>query len=236
MKILYSSILLILLSSALAFGQRDYSYVPSKRNFKAKYVTYDHKNRELYTEIWQLSSKTKDKHGSLKFNIESEITTAKQNTFYQYFHFTNKDSIFFMGSEQYLDPIKLDSYQKMVVKINADSVMLPLKPKIGQILPEATCQANILRGTGSILMSMNVLLINRKVDGKENIETPAGKFNCYRISTEKICFSGISKSKTKIIEWYAINVGLVRMEEHHKNDNLINYKVLESIVEDFFIP
>jgi len=236
MKILYSTIFLILISCFSGICQRDYSYVPSKRNFKAKYVNYDHKNRKTFTEIWQLSGKSKDKFGNIKYNIESEITTIKQNTFYQYFHFTSKDSNFFMGAERYLDPIKLDSYQRMVIKIKADSVLLPLKPIIGQMLPEAICQASILRGTGSILMSMNVLLINRKVDGQESIETPAGKFKCYRISTDKISYSGISKSKTKIVEWYAINVGLVRMEESNKKGHLINYKVLESIAEDFFIP
>ncbi|WP_421919339.1 hypothetical protein [Marinifilum sp.] len=222
--------------STLCFGQRDHSYMPSKRNFKIKYVNYDHKNRKTYTAIWQLAGKTKDAYGKIRYNIESEITTIKQNTFYQYFHFTSKDSNFYIGAERYLDPIKLDSYQNMVVKIDADSVALPLNPIKDQLLPEATCQADILRGTGSVLMSMTVLLVNRRVEGIENIETPAGKFNCYRISSDKITFSGISKTKTRLIEWYAINVGLIRMEEYHKKGKLLSYKQIESIAEDFFIP
>ncbi|WP_282013841.1 hypothetical protein [Marinifilum flexuosum] len=235
MKHIYST-LLFLMISILCFGQRDYSYMPSKRNFKVKYVNYDHKNRKVYTEIWQLAGKSKDESGKIRYNIESEITTVKQNTFYQYFHFTSKDSNFYIGAERYLDPIKLDSYQKMVVKIDADRVVLPIKPIPGKILPEASCQADILRGTGSVLMSMTVLLVNRKVDGVESIETPAGKFKCYKISSDKIYFSGISRNKTKLVEWYAINVGLIRMEEYHKKGKLIFYKQIESIAEDFFIP
>jgi hypothetical protein len=210
--------------------------MPSKRNFKMKYVNYDNKNRKTYTEVWQLAGKTIDKSGKIRYNIESEITTIKQNTFYQYFHFTSKDSNFYIGAERYLDPVKLDSYQKMVVKIDADSVVLPLKPQIGKMLPEASCQADILRGTGSVLMSMTVLLVNRKIDGIESIETPAGKFKCYKISSDKISYSGISRNKLKIVEWYAINVGLVRMEEYHKKGKLMTYKQIESIAEDFFIP
>jgi hypothetical protein len=141
-----------------------------------------------------------------------------------------------VGSARYLDPIKLDSYQKMVVKISADSVAIPIRPKRGQMLPQASCKASILRGTGSILMSMNVILMNRKVDGIEKLTTPAGTFTCFKISSEKLTYGGISKNKTKIYEWYAINVGLIRMEEYSSKRKLISYKVLESIAEDFCLP
>ncbi|WP_372750999.1 hypothetical protein [Labilibaculum sp.] len=200
-----------------------------------KYVTYDSKNRKEYSEVWQLVGKSRTGEG-IQYNIESEITTRKHNTFYQYFRLVSNDSIFFVGSERYLDPIKLDSYQKMVIKISSDSVAVPIHPKAGQMLPEATCEASILRGTGSVLMSMNVVLMNRKVDGIEKLKTPAGNFTCFKISAEKLTYGGISKSKTKIYEWYAVNVGLVRMEEYNSKRKLISYKVLESIAEDFFLP
>lgn len=235
MKQIYS-ILILILFSANCYAQRNFSYMPSKRNFKVWYVNYDKKNRKTYTEVWQLVGKTQDERDKIRYNIESEITTVKQNTFYQYFHFSSKDSIFYIGADKYLDPIKLNSYKKMEVKIDVDSIVLPLKPFIGEILPEASCQADILRGTGSVLMSMTVLLVNRKVDGVENIETPVGKFKCYKVSSDKISYSGISRNKTKLIEWYATNVGLIRMEEYHKNGKLISYKQLESIAEDFFMP
>lgn len=234
MRIFYT-IFILLSFSFSSFGQRDNTYLPSKRNFRIKYVSYDSKDRREYSEIWQLVGKSKS-NGLIQYNIESEITTRKQNTFYQYFRLVTKDSIFFIGSERYLDPKKLDSYQKMVIKISSDSVAIPVRPKIGQMLPEASCEASILRGTGSVLMSMNVLLINRKIDAMENISTPAGNFNCFKISTDKITYGGINKSKTKIFEWYAINVGLVRMEEYQSKGKLISYKVLESLAEDFFLP
>lgn len=234
MRAIYSLILLIL-TSLSSSAQRDYSFLPSKRNFVIKYTAYDGKNRKEYSEVWKLVGKSA-KNQSVKYNIESEITTAKQNTFYQYFHQTSKDSTLYIGTERYLDPILLDSYQKMVVKISADSISIPLSPKVGQLLPEGTCKARILRGTGSVLISLNVLLINRKVDAIEQISTPAGKFTCFRISSDKISFSGISKHKSKLLEWYAINIGLVRMEEYHNKGKLISYKHLDSLAEDFFLP
>lgn len=221
--------------SLSSFGQRDKTYLPSKRNFRIKYVSYDSKDRKEYSEIWQLVGKSKS-DGLIQYNIESEITTRKQNIFYHYFRLVAKDSTFFVGSERYLDPIKLDAYQKMVIKISSDSVAIPVRPKVGQMLPAASCKASILRGTGTVLMSMNVLLINRKVDAMENITTSAGNFNCFKISTDKITYGGINKNKTKIFEWYAINVGLVRMEVYNSKGKLISYKVLESLAEDFFLP
>ncbi|MDM8158729.1 hypothetical protein QUH73_02750 [Labilibaculum sp. K2S] len=234
MRIFYTTLLLFSISLS-SFGQRDNTYLPSKRNFRIKYISYDSKDRRQYSEVWQLVGKSK-LDGLIQYNIESEITTRKKNTFYQYFRLVSNDSTFFVGSERYMDPIKLDSYQKMVIKISSDSVVIPIKPTVGQMLPESGCEASILRGTGSVLMSMNVLLINRKVDAIENIRTLAGNFNCFKISTDKITYGGISKNKTKVFEWYAINVGLVRMEEHHPNGKLISYKILESLAEDFLLP
>lgn len=234
MRIFYTIFLLLSISLS-SLGQRDNTYLPSKRNFRIKYVSYDSKDRREYSEVWQLVGKSKSE-GLIQYNIESEITTRKHNTFYQYFRLVSHDSTFFIGSERYLNPIKLDSYQKMVIKISSDSVAIPTKPKIGQMLPASSCEARILRGTGSVLISMNVLLINRKVDTIENIRTPAGNFTCFKISTDKITYGGISKNKTKLFEWYAINVGLVRMEEYHPKGKLISYKVLESLAEDFFLP
>ena len=234
MRIFYTTLLLFSISLS-SFGQRDNTYLPSKRNFRIKYISYDSKDRRQYSEVWQLVGKSK-LDGLIQYNIESEITTRKQNTFYQYFRMVSNDSTFFVGSERYMNPIKLDSYQKMVIKISSDSVAIPIRPTVGQILPESGCEASILRGTGSVLMSMNVLLINRKVDAIENIRTPAGNFNCFKISSDKITYGGISKNKTKIFEWYAINVGLVRMEEYHPNGKLISYKILESLAEDFLLP
>lgn len=234
MRIIYS--ILILLSISLSsFAQRESTYLPSKRNFRIKYVTYDAKGRREYTEIWQLVGKMK-REGVINYNIESELTTRKYNRFYQYFRLVNRDSVFYVGAERYMDPRKLEAYQRMVIKISSDSVAIPTKPEIGQMLPESSCEASILRGTGDVMMSMNVLLINRKVDATEVISTPAGRFNCYRISSDKLVFSGISKNKTKIIEWYAVNVGLVRMEERQAKGKLISYKVIESLAEDFFLP
>ena len=236
MRSFYLILIFLVLAVSTCFAQRAGSYLPSKRNFKMKYVQYDNKDRYQFSEVWQLVSKTKRNGHSISYNMESEITTKKQNTFYQHFQFITKDSLFFIGAERYLDPIKLDSYQKMVVKINADSVIIPLTLKVGQILPEACCEANILRGTGSVLMSMNVLLVNRRVDAIEEVRTPAGTYTCYKICSDKICYSGISKNRTKLIEWYSTNTGLVRMEEYHRKGKLISYKVLESLAEDFFIP
>lgn len=236
MRYIYLITIFLSLGITSSFAQRDGSYLPSKRNFKMKYVNYDHKDRHTFTEVWQLVSKSKIEKDSFSYNIESEITTKKQNTFYQNFQFITKDSMFYIGAERYLDPIKLDSYQKMVVKIKADSVILPLNPNIGQILPEAICEASILRGTGSVLMSMNVLLVNRRVDAIEDIKTPAGTFTCFKICSDKICYSGISKNRSQLIEWYSINTGLVRMEAYNRKGKLISYKVLESFAEDFFIP
>jgi hypothetical protein len=232
---LFYLLLLYLFSTLTLFGQRDHTYIPSHKNFEITYEQYNHKNKKEFTEILQLIQR-KRSNGSLRYNIQSEITKPNYDTYYQCFHVFANDSLFYIGGERYMNPIQINAYQKMVVKLNSDKVIIPIKPKAGQMLPEASCEASIMRGIGDVLMTIHVMLINRRVVAKNTIETPSGKFKCYKIKSDKLIYSGISRKRYLLIEWYAINTGLVRSELRNRKGKLINYKVITKRSKEFILP
>ena len=81
-------------------------------------------------------------------------------------------------------------------------------------------------------MQLNFILTiyNRKVDAEESLKTPAGTFNCVKISQSQHLKAMISMD-TNSIEWYAEGVGLVRSESYNKKGKLMGYSLLTAFSE-----
>ena len=62
---------------------------------------------------------------------------------------------------------------------------------------------------------MRIDVTDRKVEALEKITTPAGTFDCMKITS--VCFTKmLIKSETEMTDWYAPNVGLVRSETYQR--------------------
>jgi hypothetical protein len=66
---------------------------------------------------------------------------------------------------------------------------------------------------------------DRTVTGTETIDTPAGKFDCFIISSQtevKMLMTKTGTSKS----WIAKGVGLVKQEDYNKKGKLISSEIL----------
>lgn len=75
---------------------------------------------------------------------------------------------------------------------------------------------------------MSFMVTNRKVIGKESVTTPAGTFECYKISYD-IATKMMINMKTKATEWYARGTGLIKSETYSTDGKLMGSNVLTSI-------
>ncbi|MEQ9168598.1 MAG: hypothetical protein RLO12_20235, partial [Fulvivirga sp.] len=82
-----------------------------------------------------------------------------------------------------------------------------------------------LKMSGSIPFKMEVNIVNRKVEGKESITTPAGTFECYKI-TYTINTKSIMSMETTGADWIAKEIGMVKSENYNKNGKLQGYSLL----------
>jgi hypothetical protein len=78
-------------------------------------------------------------------------------------------------------------------------------------------------------MNRTFNVTERKVDAEENVTTPAGSFNCFRVSFVTTSKGGIGGGTTRSIMWYAKDVGLVKTENTSENGKLIGRQVLTRI-------
>jgi hypothetical protein len=78
------------------------------------------------------------------------------------------------------------------------------------------------------IMNMTINVSNRKVEAVENLTTPAGTFECYKISFD-VATKMMINVKSKGVEWFAKGIGMVKNETYDSNGKLLGSNVLTSI-------
>ncbi|KAA5826178.1 hypothetical protein FPF71_05035 [Algibacter amylolyticus] len=124
-----------------------------------------------------------------------------------------------------INPDMLKQYKDMEMEVTGTNIELPNDLQVGQSLKDANM--NMAINMGGINMNMSVNIVNRKVDQKESITTPAGTFNCFALSYDNEMKMGM-KITFKIKEWIAEGVGVVKSESYNKNGKLMGYSELTS--------
>lgn len=105
------------------------------------------------------------------------------------------------------------------------SIPLPENAEAGASFPNSS-----IRGT---LMTMNISMkfVKGKYEGYEDIEVPAGKFHCLKVTYTMTETSPGGSENTKITGWYAPNIGLVKEVMSDKKDKELAVQTLQSIKE-----
>lgn len=139
-----------------------------------------------------------------------------------------EDGVFYFDMKNYLDDQMMEAYKDMQVEIESNNAMqFPGSIDIGASLPDANIVVRI-SNQGISMFSLSINITNRKIEGKETITTPAGSYDCFKM-TYDIESKTVMTVKMKGIDWFAENVGTVRSESLDKNGKLQGYTVLESI-------
>ncbi|MCK6618072.1 MAG: DUF3108 domain-containing protein [Cyclobacteriaceae bacterium] len=140
---------------------------------------------------------------------------------------TCEGGVFIMDMRRFIPQEQQKAFDSYELKFETENLELPSKLSAGQALKNGSVT---MTAVGSpIPMKITVTITERKVEGKETITTPAGTFECWKIS---------SKSSTQMqmgvamnlnfssVEWFAEKAGMVKSESYDKNGNLASYTLL----------
>jgi hypothetical protein len=140
-----------------------------------------------------------------------------------------KDNVLYVDMNSFIAPGSLAAYQDMDMKINSDNISMPANMKTNDVLDNGNVDVKV-SSNGVQILNMVIAISNRKVLAIENLTTPAGTFECYKISSDvetKMIFT----ANASVIEWYSKEVGMVRSETYDKNGKLSSYSVLETLTK-----
>jgi len=227
MKPLPSAILFCGLFTASLIAQDCPSYFPEQENTQLEYKQYDKKGGLTGSSIQKITGIQKTASSTI-VDISSESFDAKGKSLGSLQLKTRcENGIYYIDMQNYLNPGTTESYEDMEMSVEGGNLEMPWNMKAGDVLKNGDLKMSF-SSAGMTVMNMTVTISNRRVDAIENVTTPAGTFECYKISYDigtKMMFN----IKTKGSEWYAKNVGLVKSESYSTDGKPMGSTVLAGI-------
>ena len=197
------------------------AYYPFEEGIKFEITNYDKKGKKEGMVKYHVS-KVENNVATIETiifdNKDKEVTTMSYNVMCD----GNKVSIDF---KSLMNPEMFKQYKDMEMEFTGTNIELPNELQVGQRLNDANM--NMAMNMGGMTMNMSINMLNRTVDKKETITTPAGTFECFALSYDSEMKMGM-KISFKIKEWLAEGVGMIRNESYNNNGKLMGYSELTS--------
>lgn len=137
----------------------------------------------------------------------------------------------YLDMRNFISEEQLKAFQNYEMKIDSDNLEIPSKLNVGDNLGEGS--VTITASGAPFPMKMTVTITDRKVEGKESLTTPAGTFDCFKISSKTTVQNQMGVTMTiqlSSVEWIAPKVGVVKTESYNKNGKLNGSTVLSKRV------
>lgn len=172
----------------------------------------------------------KEKENGFELQVENEVFNKKGDAEYKG-NYTVKceNGNFYLDMESLIDPEMLKTKNSsMTVEIEADQLLYPSDMKEGQMLPDGFMTVKMMVGT-TVAMKMTINVTNRKVEGFEKMNTPAGTFDCFKITYTVNSKTMMVNNMTNVTEYLSEGVGAVKTENRNKSGKLVSYSQLTKI-------
>jgi hypothetical protein len=204
-------------------------YFPSSEGTEIELEHFDKKENSSGITRYKVLKKVVEGDDIKELVVDTEIIIPDSE--YQYkreLSMKCEDGRFSIDMESYLSGMNFDAYQDMDMVVESESMYYPASFREGEYLNDGWVSVKISKQDFTII-TIRVDITERKYEGMEEITTPAGTFNCHKISYNSLSKTGFVTVKGSAIEWFAENVGVVRSETFNKKGKLEGYSQLRSI-------
>lgn len=226
MKCIFKSLLFVsaVFISQQVFSQGCEAFYPMKTGSVIETQTFSAKNkltgsnRQTILDITTGANSASVKVKSEAFDAKGKELTSQELVM------KCENGVFIMDMKNFLDPKAMGGGKDMEIKVDAQDMEYPQNLTTGMTLKDASIKITMGSG-GMTFMSMETRIFNRKVEGVESITTPAGTYECYKLSYD--CeVKSIVKATVKGVQYVSKGVGVVRSETYDKNGKLTDYTVI----------
>ena len=199
-------------------------YYPMVDGASFQYTTYDKKGKEEGKIRYQVTNV----HGSgdnIGATMVMDIEDQKGNTYSSEYDVTCDGDVVKVDFKSLMNEQMLSQMGDVEMDITGTDVEWPNSLSVGQELPDGNVNINMKMG-GVMDMNMNVETINRKVEKKESVTTPAGTFDCFVVYSETRTKMMMNNQTSPSRVWLAEGVGMIKQESYNKKGNLVASSLL----------
>lgn len=199
-------------------------YFPDEEGTLREMTNYDKKDKVTGKTLQKILEK-KVEGNNVHLVVETRVVDDKDQPLSQTsMELTCDDGVFKVDMSEYLTGV-LAAYQSMEIEMDGDQLVFPSKMNVGDELPDASMQITV-SSNGISMINMNVEISNRKVIARETLSTPAGSFDCYKLSYDLLSKTRLVNVTTSSVEWVSEGAGVVKTESYNKNGKLMGYSLL----------
>lgn len=226
------SVLLSLAGSTL-FAQNCESYWYLTNNAEVQMTIYNAKGKENGKQTWRVSN-VRPIVGGFAATVNSSFTNengkeiAKGSGTYQCVDGMLQSDIRMTMPQQE----QAQAQPTAEVTMEPVYVEYPYTMSEGQALKDAVFDMDMKMNNG-LNSKVSMKQTNRKVEGKEQVTSPAGTWEAYKITSEsyyRMNMGGIGIPMTmKVTEWFVPGFGIVKTENYNKNGKLMGSTLLTSL-------
>lgn len=200
---------------------------------KGKVMSYDNYNKK-----GKLTAKTvttfldqyQDSTGAAIFLVNRDIFNAKGEELSSVESTMScKMGSLLVDAESIVDPEGKKEFKNVKMEIVEGDMVYPDKLELGQELPDFNIDITTEAMDGTI-RTYTILIKKRKVESKESITTPAGTYDCYKISyvMDIVAYSFMSFT---VSEYISEGVGKIKTETFNKKGKLVSSSLLVELSE-----
>lgn len=224
------TVILLITVSAFTIENTCESFFPQKVGSSWEMTSYDAKDKTTSKSISTLTT-ISDLADGLEATINIEVFDDKNKSM------SKGDVIMQCTGDKFLMDMSnmfpketmagMEGMGNVSIEISDQYLEFPAHPTVGQTLPDASSTMTIKMGDVAF-MTMKINTTNRKIEGIENVTTPAGTFSCYKYTSDSEVSSTMFKSKSTTVMYMAKNVGSVKTETFDEKGKFMSKQLLTS--------
>jgi hypothetical protein len=172
--------------------------------------------KTLYSKVTKSGAAVSVTANQENFDKKGKLSTKSEFTIACSAGVLNFDMKMMMPQQQ------ADSYKDFDLTMEGNNLEYPAELVIGSMMKDADVKfkCKTKEGNEMPLMNFSVKVTNRKIEAKESVTTPAGTFECYKI-TENGEVKTLFTIKTKSTTWFSPEAGVVKTESYKENGKFV---------------
>lgn len=208
-----------LLGGINAFSQNCLNYLLLQNNKKIEVSIYNKKGKDDGKQVWNVSA-VRTANGVTKATVKSEFFDKNGKSINKA---TNeiqcKGGSLQMNMKMMLNEDQMKAWgENATVTATGEFLEYPASLGEGSTLPDGNLQMNIKTEKG-MNVTVELQVSDRLVIKKESITSPAGTWECFKISSKQRIVSKVAgigiPFKIDVTEWFAPGVGVIKTETKH---------------------